>query len=560
MIAKVAPLARLGKRADLFDYFVPEEMKEKINLGSLVKIPWRTQKIRGIVLAIEKNQQKSAFRTRPVFSLENETPILTKEQLALIKKFSEFYFTTQRSAARLFVPDIPSKISSEKKSQNEKFEFKISKNKIQDLEKSFIELNKKNTKAEIKIKTQDVSSFVWLLLKMQKTEKGQILALFPTIDMVLAFSSAAVKAKIKNFSIIHSNMGKNKFWEEYKKILFKKSKIIFSTRQGVFLPIMRESSIVFFESQSQDFKQYDQNPRYDSREMAKILARETSSRLIFASSSEPFFEKENFFELPSAFQNKTQIKLCDMKNEMSKKDFEIISYSSIEAIEKTIQKKEKVLILSLKEKQEKGVSVDKIFQILTKKLKNCKIAKTMEKGLEFDILITTPRPLEGLKLLSERKKIGLAIFASIEPMLSISDFRTNQRVLERLNFWKAMCQELEIKKIILQSYSPENASIRAFCFGEIQEFKKTESAARKELFYPPYSRLVKIWTNEDKNPADKIKQAIKNLSEKIKIIGPFKDKKGKNSFLIKTEKLKYLYFLKEFSNEWTIDIDPENVL
>ncbi len=199
---------------------------------------------------------------------------------------------------------------------------------------------------------------------------------------------------------------------------------------------------------------------------------------------------------------------------------------------------------------------------MTEKLKNCKIAKNHPQKSDFDILVATPYALEGLKLLSERGKIGLAIFISIEPLISIPDFRSGERVFNKLNFWKILCRELRIPAIILQAYSPENLSIRAFCYGEYEQWVKSEKENRKHFFWPPYSTLIKLWPKKGQSPdtEETIKEIKKCFKNKSKISGPFKDSKGKNSILIKLNKTTNGQSIKKFAPQWAIDRNPENIL
>lgn len=565
MISKIAPLLRLCLSVDCFDYFVPKEFEKIIKPGQVVGVPWRFKKIQGVVLELKKNENDifsakgKKIRTRPISKIISLMPIITNYQIKLIKKFSEYYFVPERAAARLAVPDIPLKKSAPRETKIiPKHEFKIARSQIEKLTK---ESNGIQNKKYILLK--DVSSFIWLILHFCAKEKNQILVLFPTIDLIESIYPIVQKKCSGKTAVIHSALSKGEFWKEYKKILSKEAKIIFSTRQGVFAPIAKKSLVIFFEPTSHDFKQYDQSPRYDSRTVALWLEKITESKILFASSSCPVLEKDLFpAKLPTALDSKIQIKLSDMKQEMTKKNFNIISEQSFEAINRAIEKNKKVIIISLRDESEKGVSAHKIYDILTGKLKNCKIARNYDPNKDFDILVTTPQPLEGLKLLSERKKIGLAIFSSIEPMIAIPDFRSSQRVLNKLNFWKMLCAELEIEQIILQTYSPKNLSIRAFCYGEIDEWKKEEIKNRKQLNYPPFSELIKLWPKQTKNLdiedlAKKIKQATPDGAN---VIGPFKDKKDKYSFLIKLVNNQDASWIKNFSNEFVIDRDPENVL
>jgi len=583
MITKITPLTRLPSKIDSFDYFVGHEFREKIKIGQLVTIPWRNKKTQGVVLSLESSpsfprrglvqrpyealakegggvgivDNKKTFRARPITEILDDNPILTKEQFELIKKFSDYYFCSKGYVARLMTPE---KLKLKTKFNELKFEdhkFSISKNQLKELQKLRLP-EKINSNQTIVI--QDVSSFIWLILHLAKYTKGQMVVLFPTIDLINSVASIVHKKCSGKLAVIHSQLNKGNYWNEYQKVLSRKAKIILSTRQGVFLPIQKQSKIIFFESSSQDFKQYDQNPRYDARIVASWLSKITNSDLIFTSSSIPLNKK--FINLPLSSNIKTSIKLVDMKTEMQKKDFSIIADSTINSIKRAIQNNKKIIIISLREDSIQGVSVKKIAEVLTNQIKNCKIATEYGANQNFDVLITTAYSLEALKLSQERAKFSLAVFSSIEPLLAIPDFRGGIRTFNRLNFWKIMCQELQIEHIILQSYSSDNLAIRAFAYGETDWFIDSELKHRKELSYPPFFQLIKLWhKGNEKNEFDRALKLLRfELKDKAKILGPFQDKKDKQSLLLKIKNNTDLKTLCSLSQDWVVDRDPENIL
>jgi len=530
MIARITPLIRLPSKVDSFDYFVPDELREKIQIGQLITIPWKNKKTTGVVLSLQNSpssprrglgggvdgvDNKKTFRARPITEILDDKPILTAEQFELIKKFSDYYFCAQGYVARKMTPDKPKRILKAKTYglRLMAYGFPISKSQIPKLAQSASELADN-------IQISDVSSFMWLILHLMKHTQGQVLVLFPFIDLINAVASIVQKLCSDNFAVIHSELSKGKYWKEYQKILSGNAQIILSTRQGVFLPIQKQSKIVFFESTSQDFKQYDQHPRYDARIVAQWLSDITNSDLIFASASVPLNNKHTV--LAPASNINTSIKLVDMKAEMQKKDFSIIADSTLDDIQKTIAQNKKVLIISLRQDSEEGVSVNKLQEILTKELKNCKMV----------LLVTTAYPLEALKLTQERGKFGLAVFASIEPLLAIPDFRSGIRTFNRLNYWKMMCSELQIERIILQAYSPENLAIRAFAYGEKDVFIKSELQNREQLNYPPFSQLIKLSYKGD--IGYEFERTLKSLQpalkDKAQILGPSKIKKTSNLY------------------------------
>lgn len=564
MIANITPLIRLPSRTDVFDYFVPEDLRGAVVPGSLVKIPFRASKVAGVVLGLSAEQESKTYRTRPIDSVIEDEPVLTWSQIVLIQKFSAYYFVTPGSVARLIVPERPERFAKDGKRCQESFlaqkrlltPFSISRTQLPALKEAAEHISSARF-----LTIQDVSSFVWLILHLIKySEQSQILVLVPTIAMIEAIAGSVHKMCSGALAVLHSGLAKGAYWSEYQKIRNGAARIILSTRQGVFLPIQNRSHIIFFDSTSDDFKQYDQHPRYDARIVGSWLSEITKSKLLFAASSEVLAEQKTPpLPLPPGRRRSMSIALIDMKNEMQRKDFSVIAGQTLEAIRETLALNKKIVVIALREESERGVSVAKILGILTGELKNCKV---MVSGDDFEVLVTTPGALEGLKLSSKKQTLGLLIFASIEPLLAIPDYRSRERSYYRLKHWRMLAQEAGFERIILQSYSPDSPAIRAFAYGEFEAFRNAELKNRKELNYPPFTKLVKLSQSRhaELDSASLREQILKQVQDDVQVIGPFTDARKRQSLLIKLSKNAELPNLSELGTEWIIDRDPENVL
>ncbi len=560
MIAKIAPIVRLSSKADVFDYSIPDEIYKDVSVGSLVEIPWRSQKKFGIVLDLSE-EKKTKFVIRPILKLAHNTPVVTKEQIKLIKKFSVYYATTNGYIAKLIVPEKPKrKILKFKKPDLIKFPFSIQKSNVKKLKESFKKISKSE---EYRVIARDISSVAYMARSI--VEKGgheSFLFLFPTIKLAQIFYSHFSNKYLNSTAIIHSEMSKNLAWEEYEKILSGKARIVFSTRQGIFLPIKTNPCIFVFDSQNEDFKQKDQHPRYDSRVILKWLFEFLGGKIIHIETSEPVFKNNlNTINLPEAFSAPLFVSLIDMQKEMQKKDFSIIADKTFEEIKENIKNKKKVLVLAIKKESEKGVSVDSIYNELTKLIKNCKIYKYQEinnKIDDFDIVIGSPSMLENLEIINQKSKIGLLVISSVEPILAMPDYKSAERTYNKLNNWRFIAKELKISKIILQTYSPDSLALKAFAFGEIDDFQKNEIENRKSLGYPPFGSIIKLtYKGEDKNTPNYIKEKLQKEITDGKIIGPFNSNEKQTLLLKLKNNTKASLEILKLNSDWKIDIDPE---
>lgn len=86
MVVSVLVEISLHKKEKTFDYFVPKDLEDKIELGIRVLVPFGKQKLEGFVIDIK---EKSDYELKSIISIIDEEPILTKELLTLGKDISD---------------------------------------------------------------------------------------------------------------------------------------------------------------------------------------------------------------------------------------------------------------------------------------------------------------------------------------------------------------------------------------------------------------------------------------------------------------------------------------
>ncbi len=76
----------------------------KITLGSRVVVPFGKKVLEGIVIGVKDKSNYPAEKIKPVISLLEETPALTKETLKLMQFVCDTCYVTRAAALRLFLP------------------------------------------------------------------------------------------------------------------------------------------------------------------------------------------------------------------------------------------------------------------------------------------------------------------------------------------------------------------------------------------------------------------------------------------------------------------------
>ncbi len=117
-----------------------------------------------------------------------------------------------------------------------------------------------------------------------------------------------------------------------------------------------------------------------------------------------------------------------------------------------------------------------------------------------------------------------------DSMLNIPDFRSAERTFALLTQTAGRAgRGSEKGSVVIQTYTPEHYAIQAGLKQDYEAFYQEESAYRKELFYPPYCRLIKMTffdTIKEKavtratNVADELEERFAE-SEGTEVLGPF---------------------------------------
>lgn len=209
--------------------------------------------------------------------------------------------------------------------------------------------------------------------------------------------------------------------------------------------------------------------------------------------------------------------------------------------------------------------------IARKKGQSEKIFKTFEQG-KAKVLLGTQLVTKGFDF----KQVTLVGIVNADVILNLPDFRSSERTFQILTQVAGRSGRGEkTGKVLMQTYHPEQYSI---LFSQLQDYPKfyaQEMKFRKELNFPPFSKLILLrLKGEDENAvwreAEKI-SAILNRMRDAKTLGPnrsfyYKIRKNYRVFILlkvpknfKHRKLKFLNSYKVKNCVLDIDVDPLEV-
>ena len=190
---------------------------------------------------------------------------------------------------------------------------------------------------------------------------------------------------------------------------------------------------------------------------------------------------------------------------------------------------------------------------------------------EVDILVGTQLLAKGLDL-PKLTTLGVVI---ADTSLTFPDYSSEERTYQLLNqvIGRVGRGHSERERIIVQSYDPERAVIRAALSSDWDTFYQTEIDERRLFNFPPFVYVLKLACRMASSRAAELKTeqfmyAIQNLGLPLLVEGPSPsfhariDGKYEWQLIVKSKQREALLrVIDELPNSgWTYDIDPINLL
>jgi len=188
---------------------------------------------------------------------------------------------------------------------------------------------------------------------------------------------------------------------------------------------------------------------------------------------------------------------------------------------------------------------------------------------EVDIIIGTQTLAKGLDL----PKLGLVGVINADTGLYFPDFSAQERTYQLLSQVAGRVgRGHRTSKVVIQTYSPESAIIRAVLHKNWQQFYIAELHEREQFLFPPFCYLLKIACRRATNAsaqraAEKFAEDLARMKLHVIIEGPapsFHEKiqnKYQWQIILKAKSRgALLNVIAKLPSNWTYDIDPLNLL
>lgn len=565
MIARVILTKRLPKQLSYLDYTIPSDLEDKIKLGQLVEVPYRTTQEFGVVFELPEEQEHSSSTLKELISIVHETPIFSHKQRALLPVIANFYDLSWSTMALMMMPPI-------QKRKLRKLELTILENKEKNLPLIKPEFALYSNKTEHQSLVQNIATEHTLILVPRQHQVNEVFALLTPEQQ-------------EKTLLWHSELSVKDKFEVWAKIRNAEKHIVIGTRGAVFLPFSTLRNILIDFEHDENHKHWDQAPRFSSKDVALFLAKAHGASLTLASFSasvESYFHihKDNYITHKKYTALPSRASLINMADERRGKNYSCFGYR---AEEELLNASGDVFIFinrlgfasSIGCKECSHVEtcpnchLPYVYYEKTRRMRchyckhsapaalmcsSCKVSLTVLRGIGTEGVESQVRALVGLdskhviircdsgtepdfpetdqpRILIGTEmafakirwdKTSVVIFVDIDKQMLIPEYRAEERV------WQ-MLQEVNYRlpqdgRFYIQTHNPKQLVIRSLT--EPDRFYRTSLNLRRTLQYPPYIFLTRyFYGHVDKRVAEQeankahllIKETLQSLKKEAEI-------------------------------------------
>ncbi len=348
---------------DTFQYSVPPELENKIQIGQRVWVTVRAQKRVGYVVGL--TDKKIVEQPKSIDAVIDESPILDERFLKLTAWMAEYYLCSWGQAIESALPApfkkgkwlMKSRVSARPVAHNPEFEKALQLTPSQqNAFQAIFEKIRARRFAQFLLYGVTGSGkteiYMQLIETLLQESRGSIV-LVPEISLTPQ-TVDRFQSRFKNsLAVIHSRVSQARRVEEWHRIRKGEVRVVIGARSGVFSPVQNLGLIVIDEEHDGSYKQ-EETPRYQTRNIAAkrcelenaclLLGSATPSLESFFASSGPSVQQ---LELPERIEQRPlpAVEIIDMRREpRSGRNERIFSKRLEQCVRESLAHKEQVML------------------------------------------------------------------------------------------------------------------------------------------------------------------------------------------------------------------------
>ena len=351
---------------DCYTYSVPDDLAIP-DPGTRVIVPLMKKEVRGVVLREHTETVSEAWKSkiRPISSVADEAPVVSKEQLTLWQWMSRYYMCTLGEVMNAALPSgLDKRLMNPPKRRRShiapytgviepQHALTPTQTKCVDEIESFWQSGK--SIVLLHGVTSSGKTDVYIHLISNELEQGKnVLYLVPEIALTTQLTSRLQRIFGDKLIVYHSRFTDAERDELYHASAQAEPHVVIGARSAVFLPIPNVGLVIVDEEHETSYKQEEPAPRYHARTAAIMLAKEHGARVLLGTATpsiESYFlaqkgvyglvaltERYAGIELP-------QIELIDLKRQYHRKEmYGHLSDPLVEAMRRTLEDGKQVIL------------------------------------------------------------------------------------------------------------------------------------------------------------------------------------------------------------------------
>ena len=267
-VAQVWVDSGLSHLDGLYSYRIPNDLLDKVSVGSRVKVPFNSRSCEAIVVELNSTTEHLG-NLKVIESLLGDIPVANSKILNFYSQMAKYWASDPYS---LISSGIPSRVASVEKAFPLQ-EFDYAQNKARKF---------RNIAFSYLMHSPHVSSYVELAnLAVTQSKNGSVLLLLPDVKDV-ARVQALLLIMQNEFPIIRldSSLSRSDRYSNYLSASVSDHALVIGTRSALFAPIQGLSSIIVaFEKSEQYYEQ--KHPYWNVRDSVKLRAAIESCNVLY---------------------------------------------------------------------------------------------------------------------------------------------------------------------------------------------------------------------------------------------------------------------------------------
>ncbi|MCX6714874.1 MAG: hypothetical protein NTX72_03595 [Candidatus Uhrbacteria bacterium] len=273
MVAEVYPLMRMPRHVTVFDYTLPEELHH-LKRGDVVVIPFRTASIFGIISRV-KDVPDRGFRIKPV-TRQDSRITFSDTELSFFENLAIELAQSVASVLNSCLPEFPKRISTKTVPIAPSEPLTIAPNELDGLQSIAQQLTERSRAFAHVSDIRRMACVIAGYLRLKPDQKCIVLC--PTIlDAQRLYSHLPLETRLLLTG--EENTGTQfAVWNAFRNA---EACVMIGTKNVLFATDSKTTTIFVVRSSHENHGHHEQNPRFDARLVAEMLANHHHTNLFF---------------------------------------------------------------------------------------------------------------------------------------------------------------------------------------------------------------------------------------------------------------------------------------